>query len=127
MGLSDCRVEAYPTSKRQGASTSTSWDSCPARRKTKPPDYPCARTAINVYLSAENGRSPATLAGGSNYREELPSAADRDVEVLAKCCLERRPPFVLAAAEIALGYAAAVAVSSRLSARRISRETCICE
>jgi hypothetical protein len=36
MGLSDCRVEAYPTSKRQGGSTSTSWDSCPARRKTKP-------------------------------------------------------------------------------------------
>ena len=99
----------------------------PGEEEDQAPHYPCARTAINVYLSAENGRSPATLAGGSNYREELPSAADRDVEVLAKCCLERRPPFLLTAAEIALGYAAAAAVSSRLSARRSSRETCICE
>ena len=71
MGLSDCRVEAYPTSKRQGASTSTSWDSCPARRKTKPPGL-SVREDRDQRLSLGRERQ---VTGDACGRIELPRGA----------------------------------------------------
>ena len=71
MGLSDCRVEAYPTSKRQGASTSNQLGLVPGEEEDQAPGL-SVREDRDQRLSLGRERQ---VTGDACGRIELPRGA----------------------------------------------------